>query len=330
MSKDLAFQENEEYALNNIPVTVEEEQEDSAYIQLLKRIQSKEEVLSFTSLKEFSISPKNFIKYKLKEKTPPTDAMLEGSVCDALLCDYIKPERKEFENNFAIVDLTPNTDNQTKFCDLVISGIDAEQAKKESGARGTAAELLTAYKSFIEASKSKKQSISKSTYDKCVEIVEGLKKSELINSFLDNVVDVQVKTEWSDNGYKFVGYKDAEGNNLLIDFKKMPDANPDKVEYEIKSRKIYLQQAMYAKDFEGIPECYLIVYDATGNFSLIKLDYTYISYGIREYDYLLAKFDQCVKQNRWGESFNFFDVEQRTAFKPKWLKGFQTDADNVE
>jgi len=331
MSKDLAFEENEQQALNNMPVLIEEEQqEDSRYIELLKRIQSKEEVLSFTSLKEFSISPKNFIKYKLKDKTPPTDAMLEGSVCDALLCDYIKPERQEFESKFAIVGNTPSTENQIKFCDLILRGISAIEAKKESNARGTAEELLSAYQSFIEASKSKKQAISQELFNKCNEIFEGLKKSELINYFLDNVLDVQVKTEWTDNGYKFIGFKDAEGHNLIIDFKKMPDANPDKVEYEIKSRKIYLQMGMYAKDHEGIPECYLIVYDATGNFSVIKMDYSYISYGIREYDYLLAKFDQCVKQNRWNESFNFFDVEQRTAFKPKWLKGFQTDNDNVE
>lgn len=330
MSKDLAMKENEEQASNNVPVLIEEEQEDSAYIQLLKRIQSKEEVLSFTSLKEFSISPKNFIKYKLKEKTPPTDAMLEGSVCDALLCDYIKPLGLEFERNFSLVSDSPSTENQQKFCDAIISGSTPEEAKKIGNPRGDAQELFEQYKSYIEASKSGKQSISQSLYDKCEEIVSGLKKSELINYFLDNVLDVQIKTEWTDNGYKFVGYKDAEGHNLLIDFKKMPDANPDKVEYEIKSRKIYLQQGMYAKEFEGIPECYLIVYDSTGNFSVIKLDYSYISYGIREYEYLISKFDQCVKQNRWDESFNFFDVEQKTAFKPKWLKGFQTDADNVE
>lgn len=113
-------------------------------------------------------------------------------------------------------------------------------------------------------------------------------------------------------------------------FKKMPDADPEKVEYEIKKRKLYLQAGMYAKDCEGIPEYYLMVYDNTGNFSVIKIDYSYISYGIREYNYLLAKFDQCVKQNRWTESFNFFDHSQRTSYKPKWLKGFETDPIELE
>jgi len=293
-------------------------------------LQSKEETLSFTSLKEFAVSPKNFIKYKLKERKKPTDAVLEGSVCDALLCDHIRPDRLEFENNFSIVENTPTTVNQEIFCDLVIEGKSIEEAKKTSNARGTSEELFETYKSFIEASKSGKQSVSKTLYDKCVAIVDGLKKSELVNSLLDSIIDVQVKCEWEFKGYKFKGYKDAQGNNLLIDFKKMPDANPDKVEREIISRKIYLQMGMYAKDIEGIPEVYLIVFDATGNFSVIKIDYTLISYGIREYEYLVFKFDQCIKQNRWSESFNFFDCSQRTVYKPKWIKGFETDADDVE
>ena len=328
MSKDLAFDYAESEAIENPPIIIEEE--DSAYIALLKRIQSKEETLSFTSLKEFATSPKNFIKYKLKDRKKPTDAVLEGSVCDALLCDYIRPERFEFESKFSIVENAPITVNQEVFCNLVIEGTSIDEAKKISNARGTAEELFETYQSFIDASKSGKQSVSKTLYDKCFAIVDSLKKSELVNSLLDSVIDVQVKQEWEFKGYKFKGYKDAEGNNLLIDFKKMADANPDKVEREIIQRKIYLQMGMYAESFEGIPEVYLIVFDATGNFSVIKIDYSLISYGKREYQYLVTKFDQCVKQNRWSESYNFFDVQQRTVYKPKWIKSFETDPDNVE
>lgn len=328
MSKDLAFDYSEQEAIDNPPVIIQEESNE--YIELLKRIQSKEEVLSFSSLKEFAASPKNFIKYKLKERKKPTDAVLEGSVCDALLCDHIKPERLEFESNFSIVDSSPTTENQIEFCNLIIGGKSCFDAKKEANPRGDAVDLQAMYQSFIDASKSGKQSVSKVLYDKCVAIVDGLKKSELVNYLLDAVVDVQVKCEWQFRGYKFKGFKDAEGNNLLIDFKKMADANPDKVEREIISRKIYLQQGMYAKSFEGIPECYLIVFDATGNFSVIKIDYSLISYGIREFEYLTIKFDQCVRENRWNESYNFFDVQQRTVYKPKWIKGFETDPDDVE
>jgi hypothetical protein len=328
MSKDLAFNYSEQESIENPPVIVQEESNE--YIELLKRIQSKEETLSFSSLKEFAISPKNFIKYKLKERKKPTDAVLEGSLCDALLCDYIKPDGLEFEANFCIVENTPSTVSQEIFCNLIIEGYSVEEAKKTSNARGDANDLYEMYKSFILSEKSRKQSISKSLHEKCIAIVDGLKKSELVNSLLDSIVDVQVKTEWEFKGYKFKGFKDAEGNNLLIDFKKMPDANPDKVEREIISRKIYLQMGMYAKEMEGIPEVYLIVFDATGNFSVIKMDWTLVSYGIREYEYLVTKFEQCTKQNRWNESYNFFDVQQRTIYKPKWIKGFETDPDNVE
>lgn len=289
MSKDLAFDYSEQEAIENPPVIIQEESNE--YIELMKRLQSKEETLSFSSLKEFASSPKNFIKYKLKERKKPTDAVLEGSVCDSLLCDHIRPDRLEFESNFSIVDNAPTTDNQISFCNYLIAGNSPEESKKLANPRGDAKDLAEMYKSFVEASKSGKQSVSKSLYDKCVAIVDGLKKSDLVNSLLDSIIDVQVKCEWDHKGYKFKGFKDAQGNNLLIDFKKMPDANPDKVEREIISRKIYLQMGMYSMDIEGIPEVYLIVFDGTGNFSVIKIDYTLLSYGIREYEYLVHKFD---------------------------------------
>lgn len=323
-SKEMFMDMQEQEVNENIEIN------ESEYYNLIGRLQRKEETLSFSSLKEFATSPKNFIKYKLKKQKEPTEAVLEGSVCDALLCDYIKPERNEFEKNFSLVESTPTTENQIKFCELIISGISAEEAKKQANTRGDAQDLYLQYKSFINASKSGKQSVSQELYNKCWDIVEGLKKSNLVNSLLDSVLDVQVKCEWEFKGYKFKGFKDAQGNNLLIDFKKMADANPDKVEREIISRKIYLQQAMYARSFEGITECYLIVFDATGNFSVIKIDYSLISYGMREFEYLVTKFDQCIKQNRWNESYNFFDVQQRTVYKPKWIKGFETDPDDVE
>jgi hypothetical protein len=304
------------------------EYSESEYYALMERLERKEESLSFSSLKEFASSPKNFIKYKLKERKAPTDAVLEGSVCDALLCDYIKPQGLEFESKFSIVENSPSTDNQVKFCELIISGKSPEEAKKEANPRGDAQELYLSYKSFIDAQKSGKQCVSKEIYEKCLELVEVLKKSELVNSLLDSVLDVQVKQEWEFMGYKFKGFKDAEGKNLLIDFKKMADANPDKVEREIMQRKIYLQMAMYAQSFEGIPEVYLIVFDATGNFSVIKIDYSLISYGQREYEYLVTMFDKCVKERRWNESFNFFDVHQKTVYKPKWAKGFETDKED--
>jgi len=181
MSKDLAFYYSEQEAIENPPVIIQEESNE--YIELLKRIQSKEETLSFSSLKEFATSPKNFIKYKLKERKKPTDAVLEGSVCDALLCDHIKPEREEFETNFSIVDNVPTTDNQIAFCNLIIDGKSCFDAKKEANPRGDAVDLQAMYQSFIDASKSGKQSVSRSLYDKCVANIKNRKVIIIKNHF---------------------------------------------------------------------------------------------------------------------------------------------------
>jgi len=117
---------------------------------------------------------------------------------------------------------------------------------------------------------------------------------------------------------------------LIIDFKFSKDADPDKFERDIINYDYFMQMGMYASHHEGIPECYFIVYDKSLNFSVIKIDYSLLSYGKRKYEYLVTKLNQCIKENRFTESYNFFDVQLRTCFKPKWIKGFETDADDVE
>ena len=53
--------------------------------------------LSYSSLKSFSISPKHYISYLTKERTPPTAALIQGSVFDILL---LTPE--DFEKKLYI------------------------------------------------------------------------------------------------------------------------------------------------------------------------------------------------------------------------------------
>lgn len=148
--------------------------------------------------------------------------------------------------------------------------------------------------------------------------------------FVDSCDSFQTKIEWTYSGWKFKGYLDASGKRLIIDFKFSKDSDPDKFERDIINYDYFMQMGMYHEQDGGLPECYFIVYDKSLNFSLLKVDYSFLSYGVRKYKYLVAKLEQCIKQNRWNESFNFFDIQQRTVYKPKWIKGFETDPDDVE
>jgi hypothetical protein len=301
------------------PVT----EEPSEYIKLLEKLRKKELRLSYSALKAFSKSPRDFIKYKLDKRKPKNDGMIFGSLCDCLLT-----EPHKFEELFAVVDKAPTTDNQVKFCNDVLDEYSVQDAYKRNYKTGNADNTYAILKDYIDASASGKTIITPSVKEEAEKVIENLKKSDLVMMYLDTCSDFQVKTEWKFRGWNFLGYKDAVGDGMIIDLKYNKDSNPDKFEREIMTLKYYMQFAMYTEELDHIPECIIICYDKSGNFSVIKLDFSLIHYGIREYHYLVEKLEQCIKHNKWHESYNFFDFDKiRTIYKPKWLKGFETDVE---
>lgn len=321
MSKDLALEYNEQEAVY-IP---EIEVENSAYIDLMRRLQNKEEALSYSSLKAFSKSPRNFVQYKLKPRSAQTESQIFGSLCD---CFLTTPER--FEEMFVIIGSVPTSENQVGFCKDMISGLSKEDAYANNYKTGGVDKVFAACGDYVEAVMSGKLVCTQKMHDEAFKIVENLKKSELVMQYIDSCTSFQNKREWTYKGWKFKGFTDAEGTRLIIDFKFSKDSDPDKFERDIVNFDYFMQMGMYAESDESLPECYFIVYDKSLNFSVIKLDYSFLSYGVRKYKYLVAKLDQCIKENRWSESYNFWDVQQKTVYKPKWIKGFETDEDNIE
>jgi len=319
MSKEM-FEEIQEQELNELIDNNENE-----YFELIGRLQRKEEVLSYSSLKEFGKSPRNFINYKLKKRKPQTESQIFGSLCD---CFLTTPEK--FEEMFSLVLTFPTTDNQKGFCNDMIECKSKEDAFANNYSRGDLTKTYESLKSYIDAILSGKMVCTKQQKEDAEKIVENLKKSDLVMQYIDSCTKFQNKKEWTYKGWKFKGFTDAEGTRLIIDFKFSKDANPDKFERDIINYDYFMQMAMYSEADGTIPECYFIVYDKSLNFSVIKIDYSLLSYGSRKYKYLVEKLTQCVRENRFMESYNFFDVQQRTVYKPKWIKGFETDSDNVE
>jgi len=302
-----------------------EEIENSAYYELIGKLQKKEIRLSYSSLKEFGKSPMNFIRYKLKDRKPPNDSQIFGSLCDCLITE---PER--FDQLFVINDVTPTTDNQKGFCQDIINGMDKETAFSNNYSRGKAEDLYNQFKTYTDAVKSGKTVVNKTILEQAEKIVGNLKKSNLVMQYLDSCTSFQGKIEWKQDGWDFLGFTDCSGEGIIIDLKFTRDANPEKFERDIVNYEYYMQMGMYAEasGFDGIPECYFIAYDKTGNFSVIKLDYSFIKYGIRKYRYLLKKLNKCISENRFNESFNFFDDHQRIVYKPKWIKGLNDGIDD--
>lgn len=326
-AKDLFLEEREQDA-HNVPPQEQEEQK-SEYVQLIERLRNKEERLSYSSLKAFSESPREFINYKLKLRTPKNEGQVLGTLCDCMLTT---PD--ELETKIAIVEKMPSTDMQKNFCNDVISGLSIEEAHKNNYKSGTPEKAYAPLKEYIDAVLSGKDMATPQLKEQAEKIVENLKKSDLVMQYVNSCHSFQNKLEWKQNGWDFLGFTDAEGDGLIIDFKYAgKGSDPNKFEREIINMKYYLQAALYtqALEYDGIPNFYFIVYDKSLNFSVIKLDYALVQYGIREYKYLLAKLEECIKGNRWGESYNFFDHSSsvRTVYKPGWLKGFDTETELI-
>lgn len=308
-----------------------QEQQPTELDLLLDRLRKKEEHLSFSSLKAFSKSPREFINYKLQPKSPPNEGMILGSICDF----YLTTPENDFDKEFVVIDKIPTSDNQKGFCEAMLQGESKENAFNAYYKRGSAEAVYDSMKEYIEGHLSGKTICTSAQIDQAQKIVENLKKSDLVMTLLNSCHKFQNKLEWEDNGFKFIGFTDGEGDGLILDAKFIgKGADPDKFERQLRDMKYYLQAAMYcqAAGYEGIPEFYFLVYDKSLNFTVAKLDYSYILYGIKEYEYLLHKLEQCIKENRWTESFNFFDNNSgiRTFYKPGWVKGFETDDEDYE
>jgi hypothetical protein len=327
MSKDLALENSEAMQQweNENTIIIEPQEENSEYIELMKRLQTKTEPLSYSSLKAFAKSPRNFIQYKLKPRSPQTESQIFGSLCDAFLTTPDKVDEM-----FVFIRSFPTSENQVGFCNDMISGKSKEDAYANNYKTGGVDKVYEAVGNYVEAVLSGKLVCTQKMYDEAFKIVENLKKSELVMQYIDSCTYFQTKREWEYNGWKFKGFTDAEGTNIIIDFKFTKDADPDKFERDIVNFHYFMQMGMYTESDGSAPECYFIVYDKSLNFSVIKLDFSFISYGIRNYKYLVAKLEDCIKNNRWKESYNFWDVQQRTCYKPKWIKGFETDAIEIE
>lgn len=323
MSKDLAFDYFEEEALNNPQLEIKED--NSEFVKLMQRLYNKEESLSYSSLKRFSESPRHFLQYKLKKDFEESESQLFGSVCDIKLT-----EPHKFNDIYCVVNNVPNTDNQKGFCISILNGSSPEESKKINNPRGDAQDLFLMYEKYIYALKEKKTIISTDLDEQTTKVVDNLKKSELVMQYIDSCNNFQVKKKFDYNGWKINGILDAEGTGIVIDFKFASKCDIESFERDVKKYKYYLQAGIYSKFDEGLSEYYFIVYDKNLNFSVIKLDYSYIHYGVREFEYLVKKLEDCIYKNRWKESYNFFDVQQATLFKPKWVKGFETDPIDVE
>jgi hypothetical protein len=305
-------------------VMPQQEQQPTAREILIEKIKNKQLRLSFSALNFFT-SPKEFLENRLN-KFETNKGMDFGSICHTLI---LQPHL--FEEKVAVVKKSPSEGNQTGFARDYLNGVPVATAYSNNYKTGTYEKIYAELKDYFTAKQSGKQIIDQQTFDNAKKLTDYLIETPLFQKYLMALSDVEVKVEWTVNGWKFLGYIDGKGTAFKFDLKYTKNANPDAFEREIIKRRYYMQGGMYDDATPNEMDRFVIIaFDAKGNFCDIVIDRSFIEYGKREYKYLISMLEKCAAEDRWDESYNFFDHSQRTLYKPKYLKGFATDPDGIE
>lgn len=311
--------------------------------ELIKKLEDKSIGLSYSWLKNFT-SPIDFLLYKQKP-FKQNAGMLFGSLCDVLL---LTPN--ELYQQFAVVDKSPTTDNQSLFCETLIRVLKSDggyqpediiEAYKasykwyEKSVADKANELNEELGEYIEATATGKMIITNELLAEAKALKKKLLSYDDVAKLFSQIETKQHKLEWIDKGWKFKGFLDFTIPDTIFDLKYSSSADPDefvktiyKLGYDLQAGT-YIRGAMKNKMFEQPPHYFFLVYDKKGNYSIIQLDYTFVNYGTRKLDFYLENLDRMIKEKSYHESYNFFN-RTATAYKPKWAKAYplSTDEDN--
>lgn len=318
------LQHAEEY---NHDINIHEEKY-SEIQKLITSLQMKTCELSYSWLKEFLKSPSHFLAYKLKDKTPPTESMIFGSMVDCLIT-----EPYNFDKNFVIVEKVPSTDNQINFCNDVIKGISIEDAFNSYYKRGKAEDTYNELESYILAIKSKKTTTTQDQYDKAKEVANKLLENPNLIIFLEEAKSFQEKSIVEYEGWKIKRFTDLKtivnSNHITADLKLMSQLNPDSIQREILKMDYDLQGAVYTLD--NVDRYFNICYDKNANLIISEYDQSIMQYGKEKLDYILNGIDKCCENpHLFSENYNFHDLidedlglKTKRIYKPGYVKSYR-------
>lgn len=228
--------------------------------------------LSHSSLEAFIKSPAHFIQYKtrMKEKTP---AMLFGQLFH---CMVLEPD--EVEERFAVA---PNCDRRTK------------EGKAE-------------YSAFLLECGSR-EIVSHSDFETAARMKEAVYANDASSWVLDRITRTEVKVEWNQGGFQWVGFQDGAGDGVLLDLKTIADADPRKVERAIRYEG-YARQAAHYTIGAGYPayDYYLVAIDKSCHVTTARVKEGTIGVAWDEIKYYTAALKRCMLNNDWSKSYDFW------------------------
>lgn len=264
---------------------------------IIDKLMSHEGHLSFSSLKAFSQSPATFMEYKL-EKREPTDAMLFGSM---LHCLVLEPQ--DFDKRYLCLD-------------------DQDICNSIGGAKPRATKQYKEWKAITLAEAGDREVVQTNEYIAAKIIASNVLHNRASAKVLDMCWQHELPIEWEFKNFMFRGFIDGKGEKAKFDLKTCPDAEPKKFHRDIINNKYYLQGAMYTYAIgENVPY-YIIAVDRVGGVSVHKLEDRLLEHGMKEYNDLLDRFNECILKDEFDRSYDFWSTRFDGTFiceKPGYL-----------
>jgi hypothetical protein len=265
--------------------------------QIIDRLMSQEDHLSYSSLSAFKRSPKSFIDYKMGIKEE-TEAMQYGSMFHCLV---LEPE--DFANRFHVLD-------------------DRDICIQIGGAKPRATNAYKAWYATAMQEAGNKTLVETDDFLAAQIAANNVLFNRASSKVLDMASEREKPIEWEFKNFKFKGFKDGDGEKIIFDLKTCADANPKKFQRDIVDKGYYLQAAMYLYAGGEQKDYYIIAVDKKNGVSVHKLEMALIQHGMDEYNDILDKFNHCILKDAWNQSFDFYSDRFDGTFmceKPAYL-----------
>ena len=270
---------------------------DAKVEQLMHDLNTGTKKLSFSSIKAFRNSPRDFLDYQFRPKEQ-TDAMKLGVV---IHCLVLEPEK--FDEKYTIMD-------------------DSKKVEEIGGGNPRNTNLYKEWKANFLASAAG-EVIPLKMYQQA-QIISGNilnnRASAKVLSICDGISEEHI--EWDYKNFKFHGYIDKSGSKAICDIKLVPDASPRKAQRTIIDMWYHGQAAMYTTGKGVRLPYYILCADRKGGVSVHKIHKSLLDHGLEEYSNIIDKFNDCLFKENFGMSYDFWAESYDGIFivdKPAYL-----------
>lgn len=245
---------------------------------LIDKLQSGKFTLSYSSLAAFSVSPRAFIAYKLKERKT-TKAMILG---EAVHCKVLEPD--EFNTRYVIA---PDVDGTTVAGKNAWAELYMQLTKDELPTNKQGNYVIPKQELLIEQVKNltKKEDpvTGKVLFDGITILPAAVNKdadfrarmlvtNRATRHVIDQITDTELSIEYEFNGIKFTGRIDGRGRGMIADIKNMPDATLRAARFQVMARKMHWQAFGYNRASDENCTCFILAVDGNGETSAHQFD----------------------------------------------------------